>query len=207
MPQALPWLVLLSVLSDVPDEARAAGQGSGGRSGPCATAGPTAELTKPGEKGRPMVVTGQVFGADGVTPAAGVILYVYQTDITGRYGPSSSRAPRLRAWIRTDAEGRYTYKSIRPEPYPGGRIAAHVHTQLWGEGVPIQWNAELLFDDDPLVSEKERAESRAAGRFAWVRSGTLDASGVLRLTHDLRLKAAGDRLEASIRHGLEACGM
>ncbi len=162
------------------------------------------QIVADSEPGTPLLVEGTVFAPDGVTPAPGVVVYVYQTGIDGLYAPAGEAVPRLRGWMRTDARGRYSYRTIRPGPYPGRTIAAHVHTQLWGGGYEPQWNRELLFDDDPYVGAEERRASAAAGRFAWVCVPKSDGHGLLRCRHDLRLKPGGDRFEAGIRHGLDA---
>jgi protocatechuate 3,4-dioxygenase beta subunit len=173
---------------------------AGGR---CATATPTAIVAPPGEPGQPLLVRGTVFQPDGATPAAGAFLYVYQTDATGIYGPDGA-PPRLRAWLRTDAQGRYEYRTIRPAPYPGRTIQAHIHTQLWGAGIAPQWNRDLLFADDGLVLRREREESATLGRFQFVVTPTREGDTLV-ATHDLRAKARGDAFEANIRHGLDAC--
>src|SRR5262249_25559084 len=54
-------------------------------SNPCAGATSVAVLAGPEEPGERLVVTGTVFAPDGVTPAPGVFLYVYNTDATGHY--------------------------------------------------------------------------------------------------------------------------
>lgn len=154
------------------------------------------------EPGTPLEASGQLFAPDGITPAPGVVLYVYQTDATGRYAASGD-VPRLRGWMRTDGEGRYRYRTIRPAAYPGREFAAHVHTQAWGGGYEPQWNRDLLFADDPLLPDRERDASREAGRFAWVCAPERGADGVSRCVHNLRLKAHGDRFEANTRHGLD----
>jgi protocatechuate 3,4-dioxygenase beta subunit len=159
-------------------------------------------IAGPDEPGDGLVVSGRVFQPDGKSPAAGVVLYVYQTDHTGLYNARREAPPRLRGWMKTDAEGRYEYATVRPAPYPGGQIAAHVHTQLWGAGWAPQWNRELLFADDPRVREEERSGSVAAGAFAWVCTPAR-RDGVARCTHNLRLKPGGDRFEANLRHGLD----
>ncbi len=159
-------------------------------------------IAQPGAGETALEVSGQVFAPDGVTPAAGVVLYVYHTDASGRYSPLPGGPPRLRGWMRTDGEGRYRYRTIRPGPYPGRRQAAHVHTQLWGGGHPAQWNQDLLFADDPLLPDAERRRAAASGRFAHVCAAPPDAGGILHCRHDLRLKAAGDEFEDNTRHGL-----
>lgn len=162
-------------------------------------------IARDGEAGPPLVVTGQVFAADGRTPLPGVTLYVYQTDATGLYHPQQGQPPRLRGWLTTDAQGRYEYRTIRPAPYPGNRIPAHIHTQLWGGGVPLQYNEELNFEDDQALRQSQRDASRAAGRFAWILAPEKGPDGVLRVTHNLRAKPSGDRLEESIMHGVRDC--
>jgi protocatechuate 3,4-dioxygenase beta subunit len=135
-----------------------------------------------------------------------VTVYVYHADAEGRYAPPgvatpSGVTPRLRAWLVTDGDGRYGYRTVRPGPYPGGRFPAHVHTQLWGAGAPPQYGTELLFADDALVPAEDGARSVALGRFAYVRPATRGADGVLRITHDLRSKERGDTFEDSTAHG------
>lgn len=162
----------------------------------------TIRLTGDEEPGTPLVVAGTVYRPDGVTPAPGVVLYVYQTGLDGLYH-STDGVPRLRGYLRTDEHGRYSYRSIRPGSYPRSTIPAHVHTQLWGGGYEPQWNRDLLFADDPFVSDADRRESESAGRFAWICAPQRDPAGALHCTHDLRLKPRGDRFEPGIRHGLD----
>src|SRR5690606_21521486 len=74
-------------------------------------------IVPPGEPGTPLVFSGTVYRPDGTTPAPGVVLYVYQTDATGIYGPPG-RPPRLRGWLRaglpTAAAGSYEVRTTRP---------------------------------------------------------------------------------------------
>ncbi len=173
---------------------------------PCLDAGPGARLAPPGEPGTPLRVEGLVFAPDGEIPAAGVVVYAYQTDATGVYAPPG-RPPRLRAWMRTGPDGRFSYDTVRPGSYPGTRNPAHVHHQLWGAGYPPQWANDLLFDDDPLVPEAERRRSEALGPFAFVRRVEEHPlhGRIVKLRLRLRLKAAGDRFGPGTRHGLDAC--
>ena len=88
----------------------------------------TGRIAPPSEPGAPLVVRGQVLGVMGA-PAANTIVFAYQTDRGGLYdardkGPHSWR---LRGWVRTDAEGRFTFETIRPGSYPGTNNPPHVH--------------------------------------------------------------------------------
>lgn len=179
----------------------------GSRGRPCDSAGPEARLAPEGEPGEPLRVEGLLFAPDGVTPASGVVVYAYQTDATGLYSHRRGEPPRLRGWMRTDGNGRFSYRTIRPAPYPGGRIPAHVHHQLWGGGYPPQGSEALLFDDDPLVDASERKRSNALGPFAFVRKVETGPEGERLVKIRVRLKSKGDTFEESVRHGLDACGV
>lgn len=190
--------------------ATAVGLGAFGLAGPGLRACPrhagdhasaTGRIAPADEPGEPMEIRGTVYAADGVTPAAGVVLYAYHTDVRGIYRAGPSGPPRLRAWFKTDAGGRYGYRTIRPAAYPERKWAAHVHTQLWNDRVPAQWGSTLLFADDPLLTAAERRASAELGRFANIRP-LVRADGVWTGTHDIRLKTTGDHFEDNTRHGL-----
>lgn len=173
----------------------------GPTSGACKEARAQARIVRDGEPGERLSVLGQVFRPDGVTPAAGVIVYAYQTGKDGLYGPQGNSAPRLRGWMKTDAQGRFRLETIRPGSYPNTRIAAHIHFQAWGAGTPVQYTEEMLFEDDPLVLEGVKARSRQMGEFGFVQK-VVNGEATIRL----RLKAQGDRMEENILHGVRECG-
>ncbi len=146
-----------------------------------------ARIAPVGEPGQRLVIEGTLVAADGVTPASGVVVYGYHTDVGGTYGPHArERRPRLRGWARTDAQGRFEFETIRPAPYPGREIAAHVHFSLCGAGVPWQFSEDLLFDDDPRLTKGQRDRSQSLGRFANVCKPVPDARGGQRCTFVLR---------------------
>jgi protocatechuate 3,4-dioxygenase beta subunit len=186
----------------------AASMGCGAAENPCVSATSKAVLVKKGEPGQPLRVRGVVYRPDGVTPAAGVILYAYQTDWKGRYiHIPTSRTPRIKGWMRTDEQGRFEFLTIRPGPYPNRTEAAHIHFQLWGEGAPTQWNVDLLFEDDEFITAKKRAESESLGKFAFIKAPVKGPDGVFETTLDIRLKPEGDTFEGMILHGVKPCGV
>ncbi len=118
------------------------------------------EDTSPGwnEKGQKLVVTGTVFHPDGKTPATDVIIYYWQTDNNGYYSPKpemDERAKRhghIRGWVKTDASGQYTIKTIRPAPYPDDVLPAHIHLSVKEPDVANEYYTdEINFDDDKLL--------------------------------------------------------
>jgi protocatechuate 3,4-dioxygenase beta subunit len=119
-------------------------------------------IAGPNEPGERLVVSGQIFAPDGKTPAPGVIVYAYQTDATGLYH-NQDRIARLHGWAKADAQGRFELRTIKPGPYPGRTIAAHIHLHAWGAGYPLQWTPDIKFAGDPLLSDRDRAESEAQG--------------------------------------------
>lgn len=138
------------------------------------------------EPGDRLIVTGQVFAPDGVTAAADVIVYAYQTDSGGNYQNDSNRVARLHGWAKTDAEGHFEFRTIRPAPYPGRSIPAHIHFHIYGGGYPLQWTEELRFADDPLSTPEQLKASAALGRFANIQSVTRSSDGTQRCTFNIR---------------------
>ena len=153
---------------------------------------PTAVLTRPDEPGTPMVVTGRIFAADGKTPAAGVVLYVYHTDARGIYserdGQGGPPDPRIKGWMKTDADGRYEFRSIRPASYPGTRNPQHIHAKVSGEGFAERYIPEYWFDDDPLVTAEMRARYADLGTFSPIVKAKRGGDRVFAFVRDIRLE-------------------
>jgi protocatechuate 3,4-dioxygenase beta subunit len=122
----------------------------------------SARITDAAEPGEPLRIDGTVFSASGV-PRAGVIVYAYQTNANGIYptddslrGRSSHRHGRLRAWTKTDADGRYRFHTIRPAGYPNTSIPQHVHMHVIEPGRCTYYIDDIFFDDDPLLTPGQR---------------------------------------------------
>lgn len=141
------------------------------------------------EPGTPLVIAGRVYQADGRTPAPGITVFAYHTDRTGVYdartnGPHSWR---LSGWAISDAAGRFEFHTIRPGAYPGTTEPQHVHFSIEGPSVPRQSPVALEFADDPLVTERARAESQRAGMFGGVRP-VVSRNGVDHVEINLRIR-------------------
>ncbi len=121
------------------------------------------------EPGEPLRIEGTVFGTEG-RPAADVIVYAYHTNAHGIYpreeplkGQAAHRHGRLRGWARSDERGRYRFDTIRPASYPSTDIPAHVHMHVIEIGRCTYYIDDILFNDDPLLSQRERTGSRGRG--------------------------------------------
>ena len=117
----------------------------------------TARVAPPREPGTPLTVSGVVVAADGA-PIPGVSLYVYQTDAEGYYGvkpESDNRRPRLKAFLRSDARGAWSFDTIRPGSYPNSRAPAHIHFEVAATGYASRI-FEIVFEGDPFVTAEMR---------------------------------------------------
>jgi protocatechuate 3,4-dioxygenase beta subunit len=129
------------------------------------------------EQGTKIAINGVVYKADGKTPAAGVIIYIYHTNQKGIYptkGDEKGWAKRhgyLRGWMRTNEKGEYKFFTLRPAPYPGAAIPAHIHVTIKEAGLNAYWIDEYLFDDDPFLTTAERNRQQQRG-----------GGGILKLT-------------------------
>jgi protocatechuate 3,4-dioxygenase beta subunit len=142
------------------------------------------------EPGERLIVTGRVL--DGTRPVAGASIYVFQTDVTGRYaldrtGNDAELYPRLHGAMRSDADGRYEYATIRPGHYDNN--AAHVHYIVRARGYkPLL--LDLWFDDDPELAARRR-EGRPEIPVSFpknvvaIRPVTRDADGTWHATRDI----------------------
>lgn len=88
----------------------------------------TARIAPTTEPGTSLVIRGQLLNVNG-SPAADAVIFAYHTDREGLYdrrenGPHSWR---LRGWVQTDREGRFTFETIRPGSYPNSNNPPHVH--------------------------------------------------------------------------------
>lgn len=152
-------------------------------------AGASADVASIGEPGQRLEVTGVVYAADGRTPVAGASVYVYQTDARGYYRPEDAmgnRDPRLYALLRTDAQGRYSFRTIRPGSYPGTRVPQHIHYEVAAEGHGSRI-FEIVFEDDPFVTAQIREDAARPGSSYALRRVERGASGPGRVTQDVVL--------------------
>jgi len=141
------------------------------------------------EQGERLIVAGRVFAQDGVTALAGASVYVYHTDVKGYYSPgvNDNRNPRLRGYMRTDAQGRYEFSTIKPGSYPNTRIPAHVHYVVTAAGYSERI-FEIVFEGDPFLDDRVRREAVNEWSGFSLRRLDKDEQGAWRCTQDIKLR-------------------
>ena len=101
-------------------------------------------------------VSGTIYESDGMTPAKDVILYIEQADVDGDFDlrfHEEKRYVHHRGWIKTDADGKYTFYTF----IPGNDRRYNQMQQLFPtikepSKKPYEI-ASFLFDEDPLLSK------------------------------------------------------
>lgn len=143
------------------------------------------------EPGEQLIVRGRVFERDGKTPAEGVILYVYQTNAEGRYAPAPDqkhgrRHGQLRGWVKTNRNGEYMFRTIKPASYPNSSVESHIHAVLKEPDKQEYYISDFLFDDDPHLSAEHRRNQEKRGGNG-ILSPEKNADGVLVATRNIIL--------------------
>jgi protocatechuate 3,4-dioxygenase beta subunit len=118
-------------------------------------------ISKPGEPGEKIIISGNIFHSDSTTPYKDVIIYAYQTDSSGYYSKKGNETGaqkwqgHLHGWCVTDSNGYYEIHTIRPGRYPSNDFPAHIHPviKLPDDSKPFYIN-DFVFNDDSLVNEK-----------------------------------------------------
>jgi len=124
------------------------------------------DFNEPGPK---MLIRGVIYKSDGKTPAKDVVMYVYHTDQTGHYTNKynekkwARRHGYIRGWIRTNERGQYQFYTLKPAPYPGTNIPAHIHPVIKEPGKNEYYIDEFLFDDDPFLTPSQRNRQEGRG--------------------------------------------
>ncbi|MGH1468437.1 MAG: hypothetical protein ACRBBP_06120 [Bdellovibrionales bacterium] len=144
--------------------------------------------------GQLSIVKGQVIDFQTCEPVANAQVDVWQANAFGQYFHESDASAeelkdknfQYRCRIITDAEGRFSFKTIKPSPYPAGGSwirPPHIHykvisdshheltTQMYFEGDPLNQNDRILQGmsnsqkDSVTVSFKENQSKILEGEF------------------------------------------
>ena len=133
---------------------------------------PQSTVTLPGfENNEPKVrITGTVFQKDGKTPAENVILYIYHTDRNGIYQPSKKPIGwekthgQYRGWLKTGKDGKFSFYTFRPAPYPKVQEPEHIHIYVKELTTIPYYIDSYFFESDPkLTTEKKQSQKNRGG--------------------------------------------
>lgn len=102
-------------------------------------------------------ITGTIYQSDGVTPAKDVILYIFQPDDKGNYNMKRDEHRKRyvyhRAWVKTDADGKYTFYTFMPGKMIRSKELKQIHRVIKEPGKAEQELTPFFFNDDPLIPE------------------------------------------------------
>src|SRR6476620_11620101 len=122
---------------------------------------PKIKMVTDSEPGEPMIISGVVYLPDGKTPAKGAILSVWHTDAKGFYiaggGGAGEEHPRINGRMKTGADGKYEFRTIRPAQYPGHTTPAHIHGHISAPHFP-EYPIIYYFEGDDLITDQNRSE-------------------------------------------------
>lgn len=145
-------------------------------------------VTSAGELGESLRIAGRIFQPDG-KPAEGVVLFIFHTDATGYYNEKDDAShPRLKGWMKTGADGRYEFRTIKPAPYPHRTTPAHIHAHLYGPQYSERSIDDYWFAGDPFITPKELAHWKEEGEAPAIISLKRDAEGVWQGVRDITLR-------------------
>jgi protocatechuate 3,4-dioxygenase beta subunit len=145
-------------------------------------------LTPANEAGAALQLHGTVRDIKGMAQA-GVVIYAYQTDAEGRYRQqpdltgAAARHGSLRAWARTDQQGRYVFYTIRPGAYPNNEEPEHIHLIVLEPGRCAYYLDDVVFAGDPRLKPDASSPHRRA----------IGGSGLVRLHGDALLGWRAER--------------
>jgi protocatechuate 3,4-dioxygenase beta subunit len=180
-----------------------------------------------GWEGEPTHVSGRVLSTDG-KPISGALLDLWQSNTEGWYDVqlADTGGRQLRARLRTDSEGRFRFRTIKPTAYPVptdgpvGRILdrmgrhpmrpAHLHfivtapgcetvvTHLFVEGDPYLESDVVFGVKNSLVIDFKRNDSEADARKVGLKAPFLEAR------YDFVLKPAASTKQQKVTSAADA---
>lgn len=112
--------------------------------------------------GERIIVTGRVIDEDG-RPVPNTLIEIWQANAAGRYIHEADQHdapidPNFFGGGRcaSDADGRYSFRSIKPGAYPWGNHhnawrPNHIHFSLFGPGFATRLITQMYFPGDPLL--------------------------------------------------------
>ena len=107
-------------------------------------------------KANKLKISGTIYLSDGVTPAKDVILFIEQADEQGDFDLRTKDDKRYayhRGWIKTDANGQYTFYTFLPGNDRRYNQLQQLFPSIKEPSKPAYDIESFLFDEDPLLTK------------------------------------------------------
>ena len=112
-------------------------------------------------KSQKLKITGTIYENDGKTPAKNVMLFIHHTDENGNFELKRQNKKRYvhhRGWVKTDADGKYTFYTFVPGKYMYSYELKQILPIVKEPNKPEYKIETFLFDDDPQLTGKCRTK-------------------------------------------------
>jgi protocatechuate 3,4-dioxygenase beta subunit len=155
------------------------------------TRGASTVLAPPDEPGEPLIVSGTVRDTEG-KPVAEALIYVFHADVKGYYAPARAMDEpnaRLFGYMKTGADGRYEFRTIRPGGYAKQPIPQHIHMLVTAAGYRdhrCRSTCQLVFADDPRMTAEWHKWAKEGGNP--ILAVTRGQDGVQKCVYDVVLQ-------------------
>ncbi len=130
-------------------------------------------LIPPGSTGQVLYLNGTIFQVDGKTPMANALIESWQCDEHEHYDNASDEY-LYRGTLRTDKDGKYSFKTIVPVPYKDGEgwRPAHIHLRISSTDHQ-DLITQIYFKGDPHIEKDAAANSpQSVNRILEIRKNT-----------------------------------
>ena len=120
------------------------------------------DLTFAGQSGNTIILKGNVFKNDCITPLKDAIIEIWHCDINGEYDNDSKEFRNRAKWI-TNEKGAYSFKTILPGKYLNGALyrPSHIHFRITAPGYK-EIISQIYFKGDPHITADPWASDRQA---------------------------------------------
>jgi protocatechuate 3,4-dioxygenase beta subunit len=145
-----------------------------------------------GKLGERLHLQGRVVDEKGA-PVPSVVVYAYHAYRAGgapRHSPLSAFHGDLRGWAKSDAQGYYSFDTIRPGLPVSGSEAGHIFMQVLELGRCTYSIDPVLFTDDTanaLAKTDQRMKAKPERGGSGVTTPIKDSAGVWQVTRDIQL--------------------
>jgi protocatechuate 3,4-dioxygenase beta subunit len=145
------------------------------------------------EPGTRILLRGTIYDVNN-KPVPNVRIFLYHTDATGYYSQpvNNPRRARLHGMLWSNAQGEYSFNTIKPAHYAdvNSPPPMHIHVHLEPPNLPDHWVDSYYFEGDPRLSSDDINRGRGLTTFSNIVSLAPGEPGVLTAVRDFRIDPA-----------------